>query len=630
MENRFGIKDFLLLLMLGVLIVVVLLAMKQYDRQWTVLREIQKQGLEQTRELSGIRRAIQSGGGFATRAPAAGAASQAAAAATQATTAPAAGDPFPLVRQAQQSPDYALGDWFVDNFGASVRKLTPLLGADQYQTIVESRVIEGLLYINPDTLEFIPLLAESYDVSKDGLTITFKLRQGVTFSDGHPMTADDVVFTFDWIMNPKVAAPRLRSYLENVGRCEKRGDHEVAFHFKKPYFNSVELAGTMGVMPRHFYGKYPPEKFNEQLGMLMGTGPYMLRDPESWRPGTRIELIRNERYWGEPGPFSRIIYNEVTEEVAALTMFRNGELDRFSAQPDEYVAMLKDQELLARTNHFEVESPLAGYMYIAWNQKRNGKPTVFADKRVRQAMTMLTDRERICKEVFLGYATVATGPFEPASPQADPNVKAWPYDPAAAKKLLADAGVSDRNGDGVIDAPDGSALRFRLTYPSSSKAYDRAVFLMKDMYAQAGIVMEPDPIDFAILQTRLENKDFDAISLRWGGGSVEGDITQMFHSAQIEDKGDNFPSYSNPELDKLIDQAKSTVDKDARLPLWRQCHRILHEDQPYTFLTNQKALSFYDKRIQNIKPSKLGLNYVQIYVMPIPWYVPSGQQKYKE
>ena len=617
MENRFGVKDFILFLLLAVLIVCVVLAMKQYDRQWEVLREIQKQTTLQTQELSQIRRSLREG--IVARAT------------TQSTTNVVAGaDPFPRVKEAQQNPDYAQGDWLVDNFPSPVRKLTPLLGADVYQTIIEGRVLEWLLYVDPETLEFIPLLAESYDVSKDGLTIKFKLRQGVTFSDGHPFSADDVVFTFDWVMNPKVAAPRSRSLLANIASCEKLGDYEVAFHFKTPYFNSLELAGGLSVMPKHFYSKYPPEKFNEQLGMLMGTGPYKLRDPEAWRPGTKIELIRNERYWGEPGPFNRIIYNEVAEEVAALTMFRNGELDRFSAQPDEYVALLKDEKVTARANHFEVDSPLNGYAYIAWNQNRGGKTTVFADKRVRQAMTMLTNRERIAKEVYLGYATVATGPFEPGTPQADPNIKPWPYDVAAAKKLLADAGVTDRNGDGVLDAPDGTPFKFKLTYPASSKLYDRAVFLMKDMYAAAGIVMEPDPLDFAILQDRLENKDFDAISLRWGGGSVEGDITQMFHSSQIADKGDNFMSYRSAELDKMIDEAKTTVDRAKRMPLWQKCHQILHEDQPYTFLLNAKALAFYDKRIKNIKPSKLGLNYVQLYCMPIPWYVPAAQQKYKD
>ena len=627
MEKRFGLKDFALLVMIAVLIAVVLLAMKQYDRQWKVVQAIEKQGAEQTRELAAIRRLLSSG--ISVKGTVAGGTPS-----TSPGNPDEVGqhtDPFFRVEEAKRNPDYALGDWLVDNFPGNIAKLTPLISFDLYSRIVERKVIETLAYIDPVTLNYVPLLARSWQVSPDGLTITFQLREGVTFSDGHPFTADDVVFSFDWMMNPKVAAPAARSEFEYTDKVVKTGDYEIAFKFKKPYFNSLEIAAaTLQILPKHFYSKYEPEKFNQQLGMLMGTGPYKMPDPEAWRPGQKIVLVRNERYWGEPGPFNRFVYNEVIERVAAQTMFRNGELDRYPAEPDEYVELLKDKALVARTEHLEFTSPLSGYGYIAWNQKRNGQPTAFADKRVRQAMTMLLDRERICREIYLGYATVAPGPFEPGSDQADPSIKPWPYNPQAAFALLAQAGFADRNGDGVVDGPDGQPLRFKLTYPSMSKLYERAVFLMKDGLAKAGIAMEPDPQDWPLVQKKLTNRDFEAITLRWGGGSVEGDITQMFHSSQIKDNGDNFMSYVSEELDRTIDEAKGTIDPAKRMPLWHKCHRILHEDQPYTFLTNQKYLYFFDKRIKNVKVAKLGLNYWQYNVMPSVWYVPGPMQKYKE
>jgi peptide/nickel transport system substrate-binding protein len=629
MENRFTIKDLFLFLLIAALIVVMLVGMKQYDRQWTVMREIQRQGMDQTRELAAIRRALASG--VPVQAGGGGTVPTTQASGNGAVTGGAYLAPFVRVNEAQQNADYALGDWLVDNFPAAVAKLTPLVAGDLYSRTVQNRVQETLTYRDAETLEYVPLLARSWQFSPDGLTLTFQLRQGVTFSDGHPMTADDVVFSFDFLMNPVIAAPRERSVFEPVESVKKTSDYEVVFKFKRPYYEALELAGnTLYVMPKHFYGKFKPEEFNQSVGLLMGTGPYKLRDPESWRPGTKIELLRNENYWGEPGPFARIIYNEIQERTAELTMFRNGELDRFAAEPDVYKELLKDQKLLGRTQHFEYLSPIGGYLYTAWNQQRNGKPTWFADKRVRQAMTMLIDRQRIVNDVFQGYAEIATGPFEPGSPQNDTSIKPWPYDPAAAKSLLAQAGFQDRNGDGVIDAPDGAAFRFKLTYPNSSELYQRVVLMMKDSLARAGIVLEPDPVDWPILQKKLENRDFDAISLRWGGGSVEGDIYQMFHSSQIADNGDDFMSYKNPELDATIEEARRTVNEQKRMPLWQKCHRILHEDQPYTFLTFNKSLVFIDKRFKNVETSKLGLNYMQVYVMPIPWYVPKGEQKYKE
>lgn len=628
MENRFGLKDLAQLFLLTLLIVVVLLAMKQYDRQWTLLDDIKKQGADQTRELVAIRRVLQSGinvtGGGGVSAATTGPSSVGGAVAAGGS------DPFRYVREAQKDPDYATGDWHIDNLPAQVARLTPLVATDLYQRIVEYKVMESLTFYDPETLESAPLLARSYQISPDGKTITFQLRQGITFSDGQPFTADDVVFTFDWIRNPKVAAPRERSTLELLETVTATGPFEVVFKFKEAYYNSVNVVGTISIMARHFYGKFEPEAFNQHLGLLIGTGPYKLKDPESWRPGTKIELFRNDLYWGEPGPFNRIIYAEVVNDVASLTMFRNGEIDRYPAQPDQHVQMLKDQQLVSRTNQFDFLPPTGGYAFIAWNQQYKGQPTWFADRRVRQAMTMLIDRERVANEVYRGYAVVSTGPFEPGSDQADASIKPWPYNPDAAKALLAQAGYEDRNRDGVLEGRDGRPFRFSFTYSSNVPQYERAVFLIKDTLARAGIAVDLNPQEWPILSQKLTNRDFQVITLRWGGGDPEGDIRQIFHSSQVGDNGDNFTSYVNPKLDELIDRARVTVDYKERQKLWQECHRILHEDQPYTFMINAKYLYWFDKRIKNVRRAKLGLNYFHYHVAPIPWYVPKALQKYKE
>jgi peptide/nickel transport system substrate-binding protein len=266
---------------------------------------------------------------------------------------------------------------------------------------------------------------------------------------------------------------------------------------------------------------------------------------------------------------------------------------------------------------------------VAWNQKQKGQATRFADKRVRQAMTLLTNRQRMVEEVMLGYGQVCTGPFSPLTKQADPNVKPWPYDPTRAKALLKEAGYEDRNGDGVIEGPNGTPFRFKLTYGSNNRLGERIALFLKDDFARAGIAMLPDPVDWPIMLRKLDERDFDAITLGWTG-SPEGDIYQMFHSSQIADKGDDFMSYANAELDQVIDRARGTVDEQKRMPLWRQAHRIIHEDQPYTFLFDRLFLAFYDQRIKNIERSRIGLNYYGRYVMPIPWYVPKDQQKWSK
>jgi peptide/nickel transport system substrate-binding protein len=268
---------------------------------------------------------------------------------------------------------------------------------------------------------------------------------------------------------------------------------------------------------------------------------------------------------------------------------------------------------------------MSGYSYVGWNEKRD-KPTRFADKKVRQAMTMLIDRESIARDVFLGYATPASGPFGAASKQADPNTKPWPYDPEKAKAILTDLGYTP-GADGVLVGPDGQPFRFKLTYPSKSATYDRVTLFMKDGFAKAGVVMDREPVEWPLLQKKLDERDFDAIMLGWSG-SVDDDPFQMFDSSQMNDQGDNRISYSDPELDKALAAARTCIDPEKRTELWHTVHRILADDCPYTFMHNRKATVFLSRRLQNVRQSKMGLNRNMLDYNPIPWFVPKGQQVY--
>lgn len=616
MENRFGIKDFFLFVLVIIMIASIWLAMKQYDRQLQVLSRIDEQLKEQTTELSELRRTISTGA-FASSST------------TRPTSSVADAPIFRDIRAAQQKPDYATGDWFVDSFPVKVPVLTAHTVQDLYGNYVDDRVCEWLVTYNPQTLELEGLLAESWKISDDGLTVTFQLRHGVTFSDGQPFTADDVVFTYNWIMNPKVAAPRARSTLDKVKDCIKINDYEVAFHFKEPYFAAVETVGTMEIIPRHFISKYTPEQYNTTPGLLMGTGPYRLKDPSSWKPGDLIELVRNERYWGEPGPWDKIIWYEVPSETACETMFKNKEIDAFAATPEQFDVLSKDPALLKWAHPLKYMSPNGGYNYVAWNQRtKSGKPSRFADKRVRQALTMLIDRQRFVDDVWYGLGEVADGPFSPLGNQNDPSLKPWPFDPQRAKALLKEAGYEDRNGDGVIESPSGEPFKFSLTYPSGGPLGERIALFLKDSLAKAGIVLTPDPEDWPLVMKKMNERDFDSIALAWSS-DIESDPYQIFHSSQMADQGDDYISYANPALDKTIEQARTTLDKSKRMQLWHKVHDIIHEDQPYTFMVQRYNLGFIDSRFQNIHPSKLGLNYNNRYPMPNPWYVPKANQKWK-
>ena len=477
MEKRFTVKDAILFVLLIVLILSVWLAMKQYDRQWNELRAIRNQMEDQRKDVRAIQGTLASGvavavAGGSGSTPATGPAS----------TQPA--DPFARIRIARALPGYTAGGILTDAFGNSVGNLTPLLSTDAYAATVQGDVLESLADRDPDTLEWRPMLSTGWriidhsadrnkaieglkaagksekDIAEDkavppAMQVVFKMRPNLRFSDGEPLTADDVVFTYQFVMDEKINAPRDRAYISRINKVEKTAPDEVTFTLNEPYFEGFELCAGVSVLPKHFYSKFKPEDFNNAVGLLLGSGPYRMPDAERWRPGDLIQLVRNDRYWGLSGAFDRFVWREINNDAARLAAFRNGETDLFPCFPEQYASMIKDSALVARTQHFEYQNPIGGYRYVGWNQLKDGKPTFFADVRVRRAMTMLLDRKRMIEQLMLGYAVESSGPFNPLSKQFNSDVKPWPYDPKAAAELLKAAGFADRDGSGVLKSPDG-------------------------------------------------------------------------------------------------------------------------------------------------------------------------------
>ena len=625
MERQFTAKDLFFTVFLSFIFIAVLTAMYQVDRQWNKLEEMKRTLDEQAqdlRELRGLTKNLDQQLSQGVAVPGTGSASSGAP-----TVGPSKA--FQRAHAVTQRPDYAPGDWLVQAFGINLKTITPLVSSDAYASDVQSFVQESLLIRDPDTLEWQGLIAKSWTVSEDGLRFVFQLRDDVTFSDGKPLTAHDVAFTFAFTMNGAIAAPRQRSYLDKIDSVTAKSNTEVVFQFKEPYYDALSLAGGMAIMPKHFYAPYlnKATKFNESKGLLLGSGPYRLKDPSSWTPDLgMVELEANPRYWGavQP-PFKRVLWKIIQNDSARLTTYRNGDIDSYSARPQEYQKLLDDPDIKTRSQRFEYMSPAAGYSYIGWNQMRDGKATRFADVRVRRAMTMLTDQQRIIRDITLGYGEPAMSPFQSWSKQHNPQLHSIPYNVEQAQALLKEAGYEDRNNDGVLEDTAGQPFKFELVYFQDNEDTKRTVLLLKDLYARAKVQLEPKPTEWSVMLDLLKKKELDAITLGWTSG-IETDIYQIFHSSQTMVDGDNFINYKNAKLDKLIEQARATVDDNKRMPLWQECERILVEDQPYTFLVRRKSLVFINQRFQNVLITKSGLNFGSL---PLENYVPKTAQKYQ-
>ncbi len=623
MQRRLNGRDILYFGGLGVVLLSVILAMYMIDRQWQKMAQMEQVMREQASDLRDISTQVRNlgkriGNGVTLSSEIS----------TENTSATSAA--FDRAHKASLMPDYAEGDWLVQAFSVNLKSLTPFISSDAYSSDVQSYIQESLIIRNPETLEWEGLLAESWEVSEDGLTFIFKLRDGLSFSDGKPLTAEDVVFSFDFIMNPTIQAPRERAYYSKIASVEALDRLTVKFQFAEPYFNALSLAGGLAVMPKHFYAPYleKPNDYNQSKGLLLGSGPYRLQDPKGWSPDKgMVELQRNPRYWGPVQPsFDRILWRVIENDSARLTTFRNGDIDAYGSRPVEYRKLVEDKDLEKKAAHWEYMSPVAGYSYIGWNQERDGKATRFTDKRVRQAMTYLIDRKRIIDEIFLGYAEVALSPFNSNSKQHEPNLSPRSYDEAKGMQLLREAGYQDRNGDGVLEDEKGEPFEFELVYFQGNEDTGRMVLFLKDLLARAGILLKPKPTEWSVMIDLLNKRDFEAITLGWTSG-LETDLYQMFHSSQIADAGNNFINYRNEKLDQLIDQARATVDEEKRMPLWQQAEAVLFEDQPYTFLMRRKSLVFIDRRIRNIVNTKVGLNFGNL---PMENYVPANEQRYQQ
>ena len=620
MEKRFGAKDFFLYGGLLVVLLSVWLLMFQVDRQWEFIAKVEKQIEEQSKDLSELRRLVRSGKPLNSLSNEA----------HQDRDGEWRG--FDRLADITGRKDYASGDWIVDAFNVSSPTMTPLVAGDAYAAIIQQLVLDTLATRDPQTLEWLPLVATKWTSSADGLSFTFTIREGVRFADGEALTAADVEFTYRFLMDSKIAAPRVRAYFNRIESVQASGN-QVTFQMNEPYFESFEIIAQMPILAEHVYGRYlesitEAEVFNSSTNLLFGSGPYRMANANDWLPGQMIELVPNERYWGVlPGTFSKLIFKTITTDTARLTEFKNGDLDVYGARPLEYRELKANKEIVERTKNFEYFNPRGGYSYIAWNQLKSGKPTIFANRKVRQAMTYLTDRQRIADEVFLGYAVAANGPFNPLGKQNNKSLPTREYNIEEAKRLLREAGFLDRDGDGVIESKTGEPFTFQLIYPSGSDDYKRMMLLLKDSYVRAGILMEPVPTQWPMVIDALDKKNFDAISLAWTAG-FEVDIYQMLHSSQTEPGGDNFMNYKNAELDQLVEQARGEMDEPTRMDYWHKVHEIIWEDQPYTYLMWRKSLVFIDGRFENVKNVRSGINRGGLWRMPLEWYVPTEQQKY--
>lgn len=503
------------------------------------------------------------------------------------------------------------GDWLIYHLSAEPATLNPITATDAYEgTVNNGKIYETLIERNNETLELEPLLAKSWEISEDKLKYTFKIREGIKWHDGTPLTSEDIVFSYKTIMNPKVDAPQLRSYFQEIRDVKAIDDLTVEFTYARPYFLALEFCGGMPIVPKHIFDE---GDFNTNPAgrAPIGTGPYKF---VKWTTGRDIVVEKNPDYWGEKPNLDKIVFKIITDNTVAFQVLKRGDLDVSGLTPIQWERQTSSPSFQESFDKLSYFTP--NYSYIGWNSKR----PFFADKKVRTAMTHLVNRELILDKILYNLGAIVTNPFYINSPEYDKSIDPLAYNPKKAEELLEEAGWIDHDGDGIRDK-DGVKFAFEFLIPGGSETGEKIATILKEELDNTGIQMDIRKTEWAVFTSRLMERNFDAVTLAWSMG-VESDPYQIWSSTQAE-SGSNFVGFKNEETDKLIEEARTEFDREKRKALYRQFSEIVHEEQPYTFLFCRKSTVAVNKRFENVVVHPLGID-------PVEWYVPLPQQVYSE
>ncbi len=465
-------------------------------------------------------------------------------------------------------------------------------------------VYESLAQADPRNWRPEPRLAESWEVSEDHRTFRFKLRRGVKWHDGKPFTADDVVFTFEKLRDPKVNATGMRGYVEPITKVIAEDPYTVVFETSQPYWFALDAITDIYIYPKHVFaaGDFNTHEANRAP---VGTGRYKIVE---WKSGDHLTLTKNKSYYGTPAHLDTLELIYVPDAAMRAQMIKNGELDVVERlAPEQWQELTKDAALADK--FYRLRHVPDGIQWIGWNE---AKP-MFADARVRRAMTMLIDRDDIVRNLRLGLDVPAASWFYPGSPEHDATLTPWPYDPKGAAKLLAEAGWKDTNGNGTLDK-DGVELAFTFLYPTNNPLYEQLAALITNEMRAAKIAVTSAKLEWSVYTERLRRHDFDACSLVWKL-EPEGDPYPIWHSSSIG-QGSNWVGFKNAKADELLEKARREFDREKRAAIYRRFSALLHDEEPITLLFNRYNLSMVSKKFGGVYSTPYGLfRYDDFYVV---------------
>lgn len=526
------------------------------------------------------------------------------------------------------------GKYVLCSFGEGLKSFNPITAGETSTTDYTQRIFEPLAKEDPWTREVKPWLAESWEHSDDYLVWTFKLRKDVKFNNGTPLTADDVVFTFQLIYDPSITCSS-RDLMMVDGKpwqVEKVDDYTVRFTLPGPYsiFLNRVASLDLGIISKSVCE--PPHKagtFNSFMGaeatsdQVVGTGPFML---DRYVPGQRLTLKKNPHYWRKDAAGNRLPYLDAmvimwVQNVDGMMMkFKAGETDSYGLRGTDY-PILKPLEKQGNYKIYEL-GPLFGSEFICFNQNTGaspeGKPYVephklkwFRDTRFRQAVSHAIDRDGLIKTVHNGLAFPQFGPESPSVGFFyNANLKPYDYDLEKSRALLADMGLKDRNGDGILDDEEGHPVQFVLVTNSGNNIREQTAEIARKDMEKLGIKVDLKYIEFNTLISKLdETYDWEAIVMGLTGGPEPHDGANVWQSSGRTHMW--FPKQKEPStewekrIDQIFDAGIKEMDPHKRKALYDEWQVIANEQQPFIWTTAAMGMSAMRDKFENVYPTPI-------------------------
>ncbi|MEN3013267.1 MAG: peptide-binding protein [Endomicrobiia bacterium] len=507
------------------------------------------------------------------------------------------------------------GDIYIEASLGDASYLNPILATDSASGAINSLVYNGLVKYDKN-LNLTGDLASEWEIKNNGKEIIFFLRKNVLWHDGKEFTAEDVKFTYEKLVDPSIKTP-YSSDFELIEKCEIIDKHIIKFVYKKPFVPALE-SWSIGIIPKHIFhtDKYDFHK-NPANRKPVGTGPYKFY---KWITDEKIELIANENYF-EGKPFiSRYVFRIIPDQSVQFLELLNESIDSMGLNPDQFYAY---EEFFRSYNKFSY--PSFSYTYLGFNLTH----PLFSDKKVRQAIAHAINKQEIISGVLLGKGKPATGPFPPQSWAYNENVVDFEYNPKKSKELLKEAGwYFDENEKilkKIINKGKKETINFKFTLITNQGNKSRQLIaeIIQKQLKDIGIDVEILILEWSIfINNYILPRKFEAVILGWSL-SRDPDQFAIWHSSQKKPGQYNFVSYTNYEVDRLLEAGRIEFDFEKRKKIYQKIHKIIHEDVPYIFLYYPEAMPVVHKRIKNVEVTKAGIGWNFIR-----WFVPKEQQKY--